>query len=58
MNDSTMSKGWMQKTNFYGCNEDQAQVDAQFALDFTQHSIQSSSQWFTDKENVVEDAPF
>ncbi len=62
MTDSTTAKGWMHKTNFRDCDEDQEQVDAKikaaqkFALDFTMHGIKSYSQWFPGKENIVADA--
>jgi hypothetical protein len=62
MTDSTTAEGWLHKTNFRDCNEDQEQVDAKikaarkFALDFTTKGIKSYSQWFPGKENIVADA--
>ncbi len=62
MTDSTTAEGWMHKTNFRECDDDNLQVDAKievarkFALDFTKNGIKSYSQWFPGKENIVEDA--
>jgi hypothetical protein len=62
MTDSTTAEGWMHKTNFRSCDDDQEQVDAKitvarkFALEFTKHGIKSYSQWFPGKENIVADA--
>ena len=62
MTDSTTAEGWMHKTNFRECDEEQVQIDTRievarkFALDFTKHGIKSYSQWFPGKENIVADA--
>ncbi len=52
----------MRKTNFRASDKDQIQTDVRvkaaqkFALDSTEHGINSNSQWFPGKENIIADA--